>query len=156
VNDPLDRGGATNKGITQKTYNAYLTKHQLPLRSVEDIDDDEVGEIYKQEYWDKCMCSDIPFPLDLIVFDSAIQHGVSRASKWLQNCVGSVPDGVVGINTIYSLHGKVLDKRIQDVIENYLNGRISFYAQIISNDPSQKKFANGWKNRMDALEHAIK
>jgi len=156
VHDPQDRGGATNKGITQKTYNTYLTKQQLPLRSVEEIDDDEVTEIYKNEYWDKCHCADIPVPLDLIVFDSAVQHGVSRASKWLQHCVGSVPDGIIGTNTIYALHGKVLDKRLQDVMDNYLNGRISFYAQIIANDPTQKKFAKGWKNRIDALEHAIK
>lgn len=156
VNDPSDRGGATNRGITQKTYNSYLTKNQLTLRSVEEIDDTEVAEIYKLEYWDKCHCSDIPTPLDLIVFDSAVQHGVSRASKWLQYCVGVPADGIVGNKTLYALHGKVLDKRLQDVIDNYLNGRISFYAQIIANDPTQKKFSNGWKNRMDALENAIK
>ena len=156
VNDPKDRGGATNKGITQKTYNAYLNKLQLPLQSVEYITDIEVEEIYIEDYWNKCHCFDILNPLDLIVFDSAVQHGVSRASKWLQNCVGVTPDGVIGEKTLYALHGKVLDKRLADVIDNYINGRISFYAQIIANDPSQKRFAKGWKNRMDALALAIK
>ena len=51
VNDPLDRGGATNCGITQRTYNAWLTKNQLLLQSVEDITDAEVRDIYKDLYW---------------------------------------------------------------------------------------------------------
>jgi len=155
-NNPLDRGGATNFGITQKTYNTYLTKHQLPLRSVEEIDSHEVSEIYKEEYWDKCRCSDIPFPLDLVVFDSAVQHGPTRASRWLQNCVGTSADGVVGDKTIYAVHDKVINKRLEDVLDNYINGRIAFYAQIIKNDSSQAKFAKGWKNRMDSLIREIR
>lgn len=154
-NHPSDRGGATNKGVTQRTYNAYLTKHQLPLRSVEEIDSHEVSIIYQEEYWDKCRCSDIPFPLDLAVFDSAVQHGTTRASKWLQNCVGTSADGVVGDKTIYAVHDKVINKRLEDVLDNYINGRIAFYAQIIKNDPTQEKFAKGWKNRTDSLIREI-
>jgi len=156
VNNPFDRGGATNYGITQKTYNTYLTRCQLPLRSVEEIDMHEVSMIYQQEYWDKCKCSDIPQPLDLIVMDSAVQHGVSRASKWLQQCVGVTVDGVIGKDSLYSLHNMVVSKRLKEVIDKYINLRLSFYTQIIRNDPTQGKFAKGWKNRMDSLINYIK
>ena len=155
TNDKVDRGGATNFGITQKTYNTYLSDNQLPLRSVEEIDSHEVSEIYKEEYWDKCRCSDIPYPLDLVVFDSAVQHGTTRASRWLQSCVGTSADGVVGDKTIYAVHDRVINKRLEDVLDNYINGRIAFYAQIIKNDSSQAKFAKGWKNRMDSLIREI-
>jgi lysozyme family protein len=30
--NPNDKGGATNKGITQYTYNAWLKEHKLQLR----------------------------------------------------------------------------------------------------------------------------
>lgn len=150
-NHPFDRGGTTNFGITQRTYNMYLTENQLPLRSVEEIDPYEVSDIYKAYFWDLCKCSEIPYPLDLIVLDSAIQHGPVRANKWLQRCVGETPDGIVGNKTLYALKDKVINKRLDDVIDNYINGRIAFYAQIIKNDPTQEKFSKGWKNRMDSL-----
>ena len=151
VNNPFDRGGATNYGITQRVYNNYLTKCQLPLRSVAEIDMHEVSTIYQQEYWDKCHCSNIPIPLDLLVMDSAVQHGVNRASRWLQRCVGANQDGSIGDKTIYALHTYVVDKKLQEVINKYLSLRTSFYTQIIKNDPTQQRFEKGWKNRMDHL-----
>ena len=154
-NNPNDKGGSTNFGITQKTYNTYLVSEQLPLRSVEEIDIHEVSEIYKRYYWDLCKCSEIPIPLDLIVFDSAVQHGVTRANQWLQRCVGTTPDGIVGEKTIYAVKDKALNKRLEAVIDCYINGRIAFYAQIIKNDPTQKMFSKGWKNRIDCLLREI-
>lgn len=154
-NHPFDRGGATNKGITQRTYNAYLMSCQLPLRSVEEIDSYEVSEIYKKYFWDLCQCSELPIPLDLIVLDSAVQHGPARANKWLQNCVGVPSDGIVGDKTIYAVKDKVLNKRLDAVIDCYINARIAFYAQIIKNDPTQAMFSKGWKNRIDSLLREI-
>ena len=34
VNDPDDKGGATNKGITQTTYNSYLKSKKQKTKSV--------------------------------------------------------------------------------------------------------------------------
>jgi lysozyme family protein len=154
-NHPFDRGGTTNKGITQRTYNAYLMSNQLPLRSVEEIDSYEVSEIYKKYFWDLCKCSELPVPLDLIVLDSAVQHGPARANKWLQRCVGEMSDGIIGDKTLYAVKDKVINKRLEDVIDNYINGRIAFYAQIIKNDPTQEMFAKNWKNRIDSLLREI-
>jgi lysozyme family protein len=155
-NNPSDKGGATNHGITQRVYNKYLTDCQLPLRSVEEIDMHEVSNIYQKEYWDKCKCSNIPIPLDIVVLDAAVQHGTSRASKWLQQCVGEVVDGIIGDKTLYALHTYVVAKRLQEIINKYLSLRTSFYSQIIKNDPTQKVFEKGWKNRMDSLVAYIK
>ena len=46
VNNPNDKGGATNKGITQYTYNNWLKTHGLQPRNVKFITDDEVEQIY--------------------------------------------------------------------------------------------------------------
>ena len=46
VDHPSDPGGATNKGITQKTYNSFRIKKRLATKSGEFITDAEVHEIY--------------------------------------------------------------------------------------------------------------
>ena len=50
VNDPNDLGGETNKGITYRTYNAYRKSKGLPPKSVKDISDEEVKDIYYNKY----------------------------------------------------------------------------------------------------------
>ena len=48
VNDPDDKGGATNKGITQCTYNGWLKTKGLKPKDVKNITDVEVAQIYYQ------------------------------------------------------------------------------------------------------------
>ena len=151
----VDHGKATNKGITQAVYNSWNALRGLPLDSVRDITDADARDIYKERYWIPCRCDDLPGPLDMIVFDSAVQHGVNRAVKWLQYCVMANADGVIGENTLYSLHGFVIARRLPEVVENYMDARKMFYRNIIANNPTQKFFAKGWANRMSALQEAI-
>jgi len=150
VNDPTDRGGATNKGITQRTYNAWLTARQLPLQSVADITDDDVSDIYKDNYW-----VELPRLLDLCVFDAAVQHGRSKAIKFLQQVVGSPSDGVCGKNTLYAVNTYILSHGIKELLEAYLRLRRAFYKAIVVNDPTQQHFARGWENRVVHLEGVL-
>ncbi|TIX97406.1 MAG: N-acetylmuramidase, partial [Mesorhizobium sp.] len=52
VNHRQDPGGPTNKGVTQRVYDAYRKGKGLPMRSVKHITMDEVYEIYDRQYWD--------------------------------------------------------------------------------------------------------
>jgi lysozyme family protein len=52
VNHPKDPGGATNMGVTQRTYDADLRRRQLPSRSVRLISMEEVKAIYRSQYWE--------------------------------------------------------------------------------------------------------
>ena len=56
VNNPNDRGGATNKGITQNTYNAYLKGIGRASCDVRNITDAEVEKIYYSRYWLSANC----------------------------------------------------------------------------------------------------
>jgi lysozyme family protein len=79
VDDPHDRGGATNYGVTQAVYNEYLThRGELP-RLVRHISRSEVKDIYKRKYWDVCRCGNLPLGMDLAVFDFAVNSGPARA-----------------------------------------------------------------------------
>ncbi|HEX6053459.1 MAG TPA: glycosyl hydrolase 108 family protein, partial [Gemmatimonadaceae bacterium] len=59
VNDPADPGGATNFGVTQAVFSAWLAKAGLPPRPVRDITRDEVRAIYERNYWRDGKCEEI-------------------------------------------------------------------------------------------------
>jgi len=148
VDDPLDRGGATNCGITTQTYHNWLTHHGLPLKDVRDLTEEEEGAIYQDSYW----TSNLPIGLDLLVFDSAVQHGKNRAIRWLQGIIGVATDGVIGPKTMYRLNAYVLQYTLPVLIAHYIEKRRQFYAAIITSDPTQARFKRGWENRMTKLE----
>lgn len=151
TDDLVDRGGATNFGITQRVYDAYRNSLTLPVRSVRYITPEEVSEIYEKEYWTPML----PAPLSLCVFDAAVQHGAVRARKWLQRALGQVEDGALGPVTRKALEVQVQhDPHTPDIVFVYNAVRDQFYEQIIKNDPTQERFRHGWANRMVELRKA--
>lgn len=153
-NHPFDRGGATNYGITQKTYDMWRREHHLSQRPVAEIEEQEVGVIYG-EYWADARCSYMPEPLDLLMFDAAVNHGAGRAIRLLQRALGAEVDGVIGRKTMNALHEDVVAYGIEDVCRRCLDERAGFYDMIIRNDTSQSRFANGWMNRVEHLRELV-
>ena len=78
-NDPRDPGGATNFGITQRTYDAWNDTKAHARQSVRFIGLDEVSAIYKTEYWDAVHGDLLASGLDYVVFDYAVNSGPHRA-----------------------------------------------------------------------------
>lgn len=83
VNDPRDPGGATMKGVTQRTYDGYRKRNGLALRPVRQITPTEVGEIYRRSYWAAIHGDTLPAGVDYVVFDGAVNSGPSQSIKWL-------------------------------------------------------------------------
>ena len=87
VNNPNDPGGATNRGVTQGTYDRYRSAQGVAPRAVSGIADGEVSDIYQTQYWTAARCMDIEqldAGLALVVFDTAVNSGVGEASRILQ------------------------------------------------------------------------
>ena len=125
VNDPDDRGGATNKGITQNTYNSWLKSHGKPSKDVKNITDTEVKEIYYKNYWLAAGCDKMTSKFAVVCFDPAVNMGVSRVDEFLKAA------------------------KWIDLNEFYL-ARIRKYNEFAKNQ-TQRKFLNGWLNRVFAL-----
>ena len=109
VDDPFDPGGATNKGITFRVYDAYRTRNGLPTRDVRAISATEVAEIYRLQYWDAVKGDELPPGLDYVLFDGAVNSGPSQSIKWLQRALGDVAvDGQIGQATLAAVmaHGR--------------------------------------------------
>ena len=150
VDDPIDRGGATHKGITLNTYRCYYgsnkTKEQLQR-----ISDNEVRSIYKVGYWDKCGGDKIVNQSVANLFvDYAVNSGVYRAVREIQRLVGVADDGVVGSKTISAINSK----NPKELFRSLYDRRLAYYEEICKKNPSQKKFLNGWKNRLKFYKFA--
>ncbi len=68
VNHPRDPGGATNKGVTQNTYNAYRRHKRQSARSVRHITNSELIDIYRSRYWDAVKGDELPSGLDYVIY----------------------------------------------------------------------------------------
>lgn len=62
-NDPDDPGGETKFGIA-KRYHPNIDIKNLSLEQAKDI--------YYTEYWLPSGCDNVPFPMDICLFDSAV------------------------------------------------------------------------------------
>ena len=100
VNDPRDPGGATMKGVTQRTYDGYRKRLGLPSRPVSQITSAEVGEIYRRQYWAAVRGDELPAGIDYVLFDGAVNSGPVQSIKWLQRALGVSVDGVLGEATV--------------------------------------------------------
>jgi lysozyme family protein len=151
VNDPVDNGGATNKGITQRTYDAFRHDSGLSGRPVKLISGDEISSIYKTRYWFVAKCPLLCSPLDLYTFDAAVQHGPARAVKQLQSALGVTADGQWGPKSIDALNEEINAGQVKELAAHLIATRLDFYEHIIENNPSQERFRNGWMNRIEQL-----
>ena len=84
VNNPNDKGGATNKGITQGTYNSWLISKGQQRKDVKFISQSEVEEIYYKNYWLKAGCQNMSKKFAVLSFDTAVNMGVGRVREFLQ------------------------------------------------------------------------
>lgn len=129
VNNPNDKGGATNKGITQNTYNTWLHSKGQNNKDVRHITDSEVKEIYYTNYWLKAGCNKMTPKFAILAFDTAVNMGVSRVSEFLKAAN-------------YTDTNKFIFARIRKYLE-------------FSKYGNQKIFLQGWLNRLMDLESFI-
>lgn len=156
VNDPIDNGGETNKGIVQKTYDEWRERKHYDKRSVRDIEDGEVKQIYLEQYWRPSRCQALDFPMSLILFDSAVNHGVGRAVKLLQEVLNVVVDGHFGPVTMAAYDFLEECHGTGHIATQYIKAREAFYFRIVESRPEQGKFLRGWMNRLEALRKEAK
>lgn len=145
--DPDDRGGATNKGVTLATFRRYYgqgaTKEQLKA-----ITDGQWLHIFKAGYWDKFRGDGITSQsvADACV-DWAWNSGTAKVAKKVQTILGVAADGIVGGQTLAAINAAAP----RQLFANIKAARLRYVENIAKNNPKQKKFLKGWKNRIISL-----
>jgi lysozyme family protein len=148
--DPHDPGGRTSRGITQRVYDAYREQKARPHRDVYQMDNDELKDIYKFQYWNEVNGDYLPTGIDLCMFDFAVNSGPRRAAREMQQVLGVQSDGTVGNLTLQSF----TKYDINEIIDKYKDHRMAFLKSL----STWSYFGGGWKKRVDritALAHAM-
>lgn len=131
---PLDRGGVTKYGITQRSY---------PQLDIAMLSLDEAKSIARRDFWDFCNCTALPWSFALMVFDTAFNQGPMFATRTLQNALRMKTtdvDGVIGSKTVRT--AEMAD--VNDTLADYCAARAVRY--ITSNGYST--FGKGWFRRL--------
>jgi lysozyme family protein len=143
-----DRGGATDHGITHAVYSVWREEHGFIDQDIRQISSNEVAALYQEKYWIPSGAGNCPLPVDLLVFDCAVNSGPGCAVRTLQKAIGIDDDGVFGPGTRAIL--ATLDPRT--VASKFLAIRRAFYLNFAAHHPDQQEFLDGWLNRVANLE----
>lgn len=142
VDDPADRGGATNFGITQAVYEDWKGR-SVTKEEIRNMPRSDARQIYEAQYVQPWM-----FAIDWTrifehLLDMGVNHGIGGASRILQRALKVKADGQVGPMT---------KAAFMDADKSYLPNRLIaeraiYYAQIVESNPTQSRFIEGWIRR---------
>lgn len=140
TDNPKDPGGLTKYGISLRAF------PELGRTGIRNLTRAKAIDIYQKNYWTPSKAEAMPEPLRLLVFDSAVNQGVTASAVILQRTLNTmlkkklVLDGVVGPLTLAAV-AKI------DPVELcacYLYERASAYRQSGNYD----EFGEGWEKRL--------
>lgn len=150
VNDPDDKGGATNMGITLKVYQKYFGKDKT-AEDLKKITDDEWLTIFKDGYWDPWKADQINNQsIALLCTTMGWMSGTKTAIKKVQECLGTKADGIVGPKTL-----ALLNKLPSSAVFRKLWVMRYTWLNQIAKSGNNKKFLRGWLNRHNDIKYKI-
>ena len=101
---------------------------------------EDATAIYRRDYWNPVHGTDLPPPLALLVFDSAVNQGAGTAVRLLQNAVGVKEDRCVGPVTLHA----VLALPLEHVLIDFCAERALRYDL----NRNEETFGRGWYRRL--------
>lgn len=151
VNNPQDPGGATDRGVTQRVYDAARTAQGFPTRDVRQMTPEECRAIYAERYWTPIKGDELPVPVAVVAFDAAVNQGEGYAPKLVQWAVGAVQDGKIGPATIAAVRTKPEADLVDDLIWARLQRYLATCRYRKTRGLEPYVFIDGWLGRLDKL-----
>ena len=139
VNDPRDPGGRTNMGVTQRAWESYLNR-SVTEAEMRGLTREAIKPFYKAMYWDKLKGDQLPAGVDYAAYDLAVNSGVGRAAKYLQEIAGVVADGAIGPKSLEAI--AACDP--EQMVDALCGMRLEFLQRL----PTFGTFGKGWSRRV--------
>jgi lysozyme family protein len=138
----------TSWGVTQLAYDEWRRATTLPLRDVDQGTPAEFEQVYRHGYWDRGGCEQMPWPLALLHFDTAVNCGVGMANRMLQAALGlTVIDGLIGGQTLKALR----EADPNQIFCRYVTQRLVHYAGLARRSTKAAGWLRGWLHRVGDL-----
>lgn len=166
--NPLDHGGATNKGITFTTLkdaSARLLGHThdpmfdgtITINILKNLTDEEVEDIVTVEgFWPDTL-EIIDINVAIKAFDLAFNMGIRSGFKLLQMAVNTVVgrplitvDGCLGPASTAAISAQDPKALLTTLVAT----AVAHYNAVVALEPSQSIFLKGWLRRANALPSA--
>ncbi|WP_262362463.1 glycoside hydrolase family 108 protein [Klebsiella pneumoniae] len=157
VNDPNDRGGETNMGITIATWRAYAPSDlgiEATTNTLRNMTKEQAEIIYYNHYWEpKGFCKLETIKIALMLYDWTITSGraVTQVRKMLHNeyNINLVVSNTMDDDMIHCINAiedqEQLLSRIAEVRKEYYRS-----LTITNGEPNtQVRFLTGWINRVN-------
>lgn len=135
VNHSRDPGGETVYGISRRAHPDAWANGRPTI--------EQAAAIYRRDYWDACKCEQLPAPLAVFLFDTAVNCGNRAAVRMLQRAVGVNADGLIGPNTL----AKCAQVDAQKAVLHFADVRMEHYKAL----PTFNTFGKGWTRRVNDL-----
>ena len=153
VNDPVDRGGATNKGVTIATWRMQGYDKDgdgdIDVDDLKLISDADAIEVMRRCFWKRWRADEIKNQNLANILVDWIWCSGTPSITITQAMLGLKADGIVGKNTLAALN-----RQDPQVFFNRLKARRKqFYERIVEKRPSQVRFLKGWLRRLDAIKY---
>ena len=148
INDQADLGKQTNKGVTLSTYRSVFGKNKT-VSDLKKITDEQWEFIFKKFYWDKWKADDIKDQNVANILVDWLWCSGSYGIKIPQRVLGVSVDGIVGSKTIAAINAR--DGR--ELFDTIKHERKDFIDRICQTRPQNRKFKNGWMNRINSLAY---
>jgi lysozyme family protein len=147
VDDARDPGGATNMGVTARTWSQWTGRPASDgiMRALTPI---TVAPLYKAWFWDKICCDALPPELALPLFDFAVNAGPPAAVDALQSIVGAQRDGQLGKSTRAAIEVYMRTIGVAKLIARFCDARRDYYRA----RAEYPVFGKGWLARTARVE----
>lgn len=138
VNDPRDPGGETKFGVSKRQY---------PGEDIAGLTLARAKAIYLRDYWGPAGCDAVPAGAKFDLFDMAVNSGVKRAVRCLQEAVEETADGILGPRTLQAVQSMPAAR----LAARFNGARLQFMTDL----PTWQTFGRGWARRIaDNLKRA--
>lgn len=141
VDHPNDPGGRTNFGITQATLDASRELYATLPATVDELLWEQAKFIYRHHYWEPIRGDDLQLAISLMVFDCAVNQGVARSVRFLQQALSVKVDGWMGAKTLAA----ALKQNPQKTLIELASRRAYHY---MLQDETDDDFGLGWARRL--------